>query len=124
MVSGKSQEEMWSKIARHYGMDTYRHAVIYSDKNVSIRIKQLTAGINGIEVFNPDEIEEMIERIEFLNTPTFVDLGEEINPEVENIKKILQQETFPFFLKFQLMQTFITMIITRIEHLDPIDSSS
>ncbi len=108
MVSGKTQEEMWSKIARHYGMDTYRHAVIYSDKNVSIRIKQLTAGINGIEVFNPDEIEEMIERIEFLNTPTFVDLGGEINLEVENIKKILLRRGCPVILNERLFMRLIS----------------
>lgn len=108
MVSGKSQEELWSKIASYYGIYTGRPTVIYSDSDAFDHLKRLTAEIKGIYVFNPDQYDQMAERIEFLNNPAFVDISKEINPKVENIKKILLRRGCPIILNEKLFMRLIS----------------
>ena len=110
MVSGKSEEELWSKIASYYGIYTGRPTVIYSDRDSFEYLKRLTAEIKGIYVFNSDHFDQMAERIEFLNNPAFVDISKEINPKVENIKKILLRRGCPIILNERL---FIRLISSQ-----------
>lgn len=108
MVSGKTEKEMWSKIAKYYGMNLDRPAVIYSDKNSMERIKRLTAEFNRVEVFDSDQYEEMVERIEFLKNPTFVDICKETDPRVEDIKRILLRRGSPIILNERLFMRLIS----------------
>ena len=62
-------------------------------------------------MFNSDHFDQMAERIEFLNNPAFVDISKEINPKVENIKKILLRRGCPIILNERL---FIRLISSQL----------
>ncbi|MHB8361958.1 MAG: carbamoyl phosphate synthase preATP-grasp domain-containing protein, partial [Thermoplasmataceae archaeon] len=91
MVSGKTLQELWSKIGLHYGIKPgfRRDVVVFDNGETLFEVNQNHKWISTIRIFNQENLDNMVTYLNLLEKPFFVDLYETYSESLEILKRML-----------------------------------